>query len=125
MRQAATRTDEIRRLESLLHDPSIRSNASRLDDLLADEFREFGSSGRTYSKADILAELPAQSPMRISVSDFTVCGLGPDVCLATYRATIESEGSVRRSLRSSTWVYRSNRWQLAFHQGTVVDTRST
>ena len=118
-------SDEIRELESLLHDPSIRADVARLDHLLADEFTEFGSSGRVYSKSEILVELPAQSPMAISMSHFVVRNLSPDVCLATYRARIEFEDSTTQSLRSSIWIRRSDRWQVIFHQGTVTDALAT
>ena len=48
----------LKKLEIELHQPSVRTNVKRLDDLLHDSFAEIGRSGRTYSKADILAELP-------------------------------------------------------------------
>lgn len=112
---------EIQELETLLHEPATRSDTSRLDALLAEDFTEFGSSGRIYSKDDILAELPSQLPQQISVSQFRVTGVSPDVCLATYRAEIESDGVVTRSLRSSIWTYRLARWQIVFHQGSHVD----
>ena len=125
MQAPAALSREIHELETLLHKPDTRSDTSRLDGLLADDFTEFGSSGRTYSKADILAELPAQLPPRISVSHFEVTRLSPDVCLATYRATIDSDGKITHSFRSSIWVSRVDRWQIVFHQGTDIDTFAT
>ena len=112
---------EIQELETLLHEPATRSDTSRLDALLAEDFTELGSSGRIWSKADILAEVPGQLPRHISVNRFEVTALSPDLCLATYRATIESDGVVARSLRSSIWTYLSARWQIVFHQGSRVD----
>ncbi len=49
-----TLLSHLRDLEVALHQPEVRSDASRLDELLHDSFVEFGRSGRSYSKADLL-----------------------------------------------------------------------
>jgi hypothetical protein len=63
--------DEIERLELYLLDPEVRADVSEMERLLAANFVEFGSSGRTHSKADILATLPDLRDIeRATISDW-------------------------------------------------------
>jgi len=108
-------------LERELLQNSTRKNAERVSQLLASGFREFGSSGKVYSKADAIAALLTESLIDQSMSDFAVVSLTPEIALVTYRATKgRLDGSVIRSLRSSIWIYRTDEWQLLFHQGTPL-----
>ena len=86
----------------------------RLSTLLAEDFREFGSSGRTYTRDEIIETLQTEPRPQISIADFQVKILTEGIALVTYRA-IKPEGA---SLRSSLWVIREDRWQILFHQGT-------
>jgi hypothetical protein len=112
--------EEIRELEMQRLEPSVRASPERLDVLLAEEFVEFGSSGRTFDKKGIMESLEREGPVEISVRDFRVGELGPDVALATYRARVRrgEARTSRSSLRSSIWIRRQGRWQITFHQGT-------
>jgi hypothetical protein len=111
--------DLLRQLEEKLLSPQIRSSARELDHLIADEFVEFGASGRVYTKPIIIAELPQETPLARSLSDFAARPLGPGVALVTYTALGRQPGEPDvRSLRSSVWVLRDGRWQMLFHQGT-------
>ncbi|WP_433984284.1 hypothetical protein RBB78_04370 [Tunturiibacter empetritectus] len=58
---------------------------------------------------------PAQA-RAATIHHFYIAQLAEDVVHATYRATT----SVAVSHRSSLWVFRDNRWQLLFHQGTIA-----
>lgn len=124
-------SDRLLELETMLFDPAIRRDTTTVADLLAEDFREFGGSGRTYTKMDILAELSTEHPARITLSDFQCELLAPTVALVTYKslATHESRpGS--QALRSSLWVLRTpdrrygqaappeSVWRMQFHQGT-------
>ncbi len=60
----------LRNLEEQLVDPSVRRDKGRLLKLLAEDFREFGSSGRIYSRADIIEALSIEAPSDISIEDF-------------------------------------------------------
>jgi hypothetical protein len=102
--------DEIRGLEQSLLDFSVRSSPAELDRLLSDDFREFGSSGRVYTKDEIIRLLLADPAARPGFSEFRADFLAPGVVLATYRAA--------GSLRSSLWRREGDRWRLFFHQGT-------
>ena len=111
-------SDEIRALEECLLTREARADREQLDSLMADDFFEFGSSGRVWDKAAVLRELPGEESFSFSVSDFQARQLGTDTVLATYRVRMESGGSSRSSLRSSVWASRDGRWQMLFHQGT-------
>ena len=115
-----TLEEEIRALEERLLAPEVRASRNELTRLLADDFVEFGSSGRTFDKEEIITLLEQESPPECSVHEFRLKRLSRDVALATYRAVARAEPpeKSRSSLRSSIWVYRQERWQLTFHQGT-------
>ncbi len=109
-------------LEWELLDPEVRRSPQRLDGLLADEFAEVGVSGQLFLKRDVLDQLPVEIPVQFHLDSFALRRLAPDAVLATYRLA-ERDGAsseVRLALRSSIWQFRDGRWQMAFHQGTVV-----
>ncbi len=111
---------ELKELEELLLVPDVRKS-TLLAELLADEFKEFGSSGRVYTKDDLVAVLQAESPIVQTTSDFQVTALAPDVALLTYKIHRHSE-LVVDTLRSSMWRRSNGKWQMVFHQGTVTHT---
>ena len=63
---------ELKRLEERLLDPAVRKSSEAVGALLADRLTEFGSSGRVYDKAQALAGLMAELPVRVSQADFSV-----------------------------------------------------
>jgi hypothetical protein len=114
---------EIRSLEERLLERRVRSDPDLLGELLAEEFLEFGSSGRAWSKRETLDALREERGARFTISDFQARLISPGAALATYRVHVLAEpeppGPSRSSLRSSIWVHRDGRWQLVFHQGTI------
>jgi len=108
--------------ESLLH-PDVRKSA-QLVALLADDFVEFGSSGKVYSRADLVALLQAESPSVQTTSDFRAIRLGPDAALLTYRIHLHGDPPVH-TLRSSVWRRERGAWRMVFHQGTRTAAPST
>jgi hypothetical protein len=100
---------------SLLEPAARRSGV--VGELLAESFVEFGSSGRVFSKAQIVSALLEESPVTVSASDFKVRVLAPGVALVTYRTERHVQPPVH-ALRSSVWVRGQGGWQMVFHQGT-------
>jgi uncharacterized protein YhfF/GNAT superfamily N-acetyltransferase len=90
--------------------------------VLAPDFLEIGSSGRRWTRAEILDALHAEPPNPlIVIESFDLAQLGSDVLLATYDAlAMDSDGGPVRRRRSSTWIRRDGRWQLRFNQGTPI-----
>jgi hypothetical protein len=113
---------QLHKLETNLLESAVRGNPETLSSLLAEEFCEFGSSGRIYTRLEVIDALPRESPVRVSITDFSVTILAAGVALVRYQATRDCEpgqtGST--SLRSSLWLLRENRWQILFHQGTKI-----
>ena len=72
--------DHLRQLEEKrLLDPAVRKNAQLVSSLLADDFIEFGSSGRVFNKASIIEDLKNEPPRPASLlSDFAVRPLAPE-----------------------------------------------
>lgn len=111
----------LRELECELHQPKCRGDRSRLAQLLAPDFREFGRSGATYTRDDMLMSLPTDpEPPEIQARDFAVSKLSDSIALLTYRAAhVKPSGELcRHTNRSSIWRLDSSGWQMVFHQGT-------
>ena len=114
-----TVSDHLRHLEETLHSKTVTKEPAQLAALLAEDFREIGSSGRTFSRARILEELQAESPLpTTTLSDFQCSMLSDTLALVTYRTARIDPKAI--ALRSSLWVLRDHRWQILFHQGTRV-----
>ena len=105
-------------LERSLLEPSVRKS-ERVQELLADQFVEFGSSGEVFSKSQVMAMLQAESSVAVSASEFTVQFPSSEVALVTYRACRAGEPPTH-TLRSSIWKRVQGRWQMVFHQGTLT-----
>ena len=111
----------LRELEQSLLDPAVRRSRARLLELLADDFLEFGSSGRVWTRKtiiDLLAKETAFVPP--AIEEFQCALLAPDLALVTYRTarTDEKSGERLASLRSSVWTHTAGQWKMRFHQGT-------
>lgn len=111
-------TAHLRELEEELLRHDVRRDRHRAAALIADDFREFGTSGRVFGKASILNELATETPAELSLAEFACQQLAPEVALVTYRSQRTDATGTRHALRSSVWIYRDTRWQILFHQGT-------
>jgi len=113
--------EEIRALELSLATPPGRSSAEHLREVVSDDFREFGTSGRVYGKDEAIAALlngpspAANAGQEPELIDFRAVEVAPGVVLATYRTPL--------SIRSSIWRREGGAWRLYFHQGTRVPSR--
>jgi hypothetical protein len=96
--------------------PEVRSDGASVTRVLHEEFCEFGSSGRTWNRREVVAALatePATDPPEMD--GLRAVQLADGVVLLTYRASRPD----RVTLRSSLWVRSDDGWQLLFHQGTL------
>ena len=112
--------EHLRELEERLLRPEVRRSPQELAQLLADDFREFGGSGRIFDKQQIIEALQNEQPSELWLEEFRSVALAPEIALATYRATSKAAhtGTESHSLRSSVWRKQNGRWQIVFHQGT-------
>jgi hypothetical protein len=112
-----TLQDHLYGLEERLLHPDREPDRKELFSLLTDDFREFCSSGRIFNRQQVLDDLLSSTARPATIHHFYVEALAETVALVTYRVTTP----VAVSHRSSLWVFRDNRWQLQFHQGTIAD----
>ena len=105
--------DELLRLEAALASRDPAGVEGALMSLIADDFFEFGQSGRVWTAESIreVMEVPPSEPAVIE--RFEVAELADGVVLVTY--VMPGEPAVNRS---SIWIRREGRWQMRFHQGT-------
>jgi len=115
--------EELRRLEETLLRPEIRRSREKMSALLADDFVEYGRSGRIYDKAAILSTADSRFDGKLSLHGFSVKALAPSVALVRYATVLrQAGGNESHSLRSSIWSLTERGWQLLFHQGTASDS---
>ncbi|MCX7749056.1 MAG: DUF4440 domain-containing protein [Clostridia bacterium] len=107
-------------LEQRLLQPEVRSSVKDLEILAADDFMEFGSSGKVYNKEQVIDVLSSLSPVHMILTDFQVKLLSPGMVLTTYLVgKLSDQGEeTKYSLRSSIWRFKGGKWQIIFHQGT-------
>lgn len=109
--------DTILALEKKLLDMSFCRDIKNLEDILAADFVEYGSSGEVYSRKEAIEKLICEDQRKIEIQNFKAKKLAEKVYLATY--ITDNQDSGIRSYRSSIWVIRESGLQLLFHQGTL------
>lgn len=108
--------ERLRRLEESLWVESTRFDPVHMNRLLAEEFFEFGQSGRVWTRQEVIEMEPRRIGVRLPLPDFNIHRLGPDVALVTYRSVVT--GSESAANRASVWKRIGPGWRLVFHQGT-------
>ncbi len=107
----------VRALELRLLDPATRADPAAIDALLHAEFVEFGASGTVWTRRATIDELSSAPPSGpIEFLDMEGRSIGDDAVLLTFR----TRNGDRTALRSSLWIREDDRWQLLFHQGTLI-----
>jgi hypothetical protein len=110
-------TDELIELEHALRRAETRFDHEFMERVLADEFGEFGRSGRVYARADTLAV--EGETIDAKLRDIEVDLIADDTALVTYVSEVRHEG-LDLANRSSLWVRRDGRWQAALPPGHAV-----
>jgi hypothetical protein len=112
---------KLKDLEKLLLEPGVRKSLKVLSNILADDFVEYGSSGKVYSKKEIINELQSETVQKLKLTDFKLRELGENHFLVTYKAVKENCGQKHYSLRCSIWIKVKDEYQMIFHQGTKIN----
>ncbi len=122
--QSEANNDDLYQLELALLIPSVRQSRdqNQITQLIADDFREFGSTGKVYNKDDILEHFSTDQPEHENfvVEDFNTSELAEKVVLATYKVIYGAQ----QSLHTTIWKHDGSNWQATFHQGTNCPTKS-
>ncbi len=116
---AMDEAEELRQLEESMWRPETRFDRRYMESVLAPDFFEFGRSGRTYGRDEILAMEAQEIRARLPLEGFRVVWIASDVRLVTYVSAIEADRAERAN-RSSLWQRTPSGWRLRFHQGTAT-----
>jgi len=85
-------------------------------DLLDDNFKEIGKSGRVIYKNDI--ENSTLHTFEYQISDFVTEKIQKGIVLVTYKLFNETDNVLTN--RSTLWIRKNNQWKMRFHQGTII-----
>ena len=109
--------DEARRGEAALLDPDTRADGARVAALLDADFAEVGSSGRRWSRAEVIEALGAEAADGALVAtEMSATKLSETVVLLTYRC----RRAGRETWRSSIWRLEQGACRMVFHQATPI-----
>lgn len=120
-------TDELlahlKSLEVRLHQADAWKDPSGIPAVLHPRFMEFGSSGATYTRAQIIEALGKPGTgqaVRIWSQDYRLHLQESGLALLLYHSAHigYDDRLVRHTLRSSLWQNTADGWQMLFHQGT-------
>ncbi len=112
--------DEVIGLERSLWEPDTRNDPAHVDRLLHPEYREVGSSGRVWTRDEILEPV---GDFSAQLAEFEAHELAPGVVLTSYVSVVDDLGDVDEVVqapvtRTSVWLQVDGRWLLRHHQGT-------
>lgn len=110
----------LRTLEEDLWRRETRFDNEYMERLFAEDFLEYGRSGRIYSRRDCLSHEPQDIDAVLPLPKFEVRLLTPEVAQVTYESRVSCGGVEERGNRSSIWSRSGDSWVLRFHQGTPV-----
>lgn len=120
IRKSSHISAELKQLELLFINPPVIQGSPNIENLIADNFVEFGASGTVYNKQAALKALrnrnTDENRTLFPMSSFQCRELAGNVYQVTYNISIE--GNLSR--RSSIWKKSGEQWQILFHQGTKV-----
>ena len=113
--------------EQLFICPPPGTSHTVLEDLLAEDFIELGSSGKTYDRADgikVLTQRAAAPPMEPwEITGFAVRSITNECCLVTYilNQPARIQGRSLYTRRATLWRLEDCAWRAVYHQGTVLE----
>jgi hypothetical protein len=108
----------LERLEEALWRSETRFDTSFMNKVIAEDFFEFGRSGRVYQRQDTLAAGFQAIDAVLPLPDFQARLLNENTAHITYNSAVMSNGVVEHARRSSIWSRTESGWVLRFHQGT-------
>lgn len=109
--------DKLYELEVSLWKPETRFDNEYMNNVMTDDFFEFGRSGKTYTKAESLSAPMQEINIALPLKKFAIHEVSNDVVLVTYISEVKYD-ELEVANRSSIWVKRDGKWKLRFHQGT-------
>ena len=123
MRLEASARDiaELTRLEEAMWRPETRFDLAFQEAHFAQDFVEFGRSGKTYTRAQIICGDPTDIHATLPLPQLTIRMLGEGTALLTYHSEAQYDGIIEHARRSSIWTKTKTGWVMRFHQGTPYE----
>ena len=108
-------------LEEELWREEARFDVNRMRQIIAEDFFEYGRSGRVYTRGETLAIERQPIHAKLPLPNFQARLISADVAQVTYDTEVSHNGVIQHARRSSIWSKSTRGWQLRFHQGTPVN----
>lgn len=116
--------EHILQLENDLLKAEVRKSPKRINELLANDFIEFCSSGDEYhyKDGDVFQAQDDDSTLDWEISDFQIKEISNDCILSLFKLIKHDvvDENKKYSLRSSIWRNYDGKWKMFFHQGTLT-----
>ncbi len=112
---------ELTRLEEAMWQAATRFDPAFQEVHFATDFIEFGRSGKTYTRAQIIRHDTAEIQATLPLPKLKIRMIGEDAALLTYNSRAVFDGVVEHARRSSIWTKTATGWVMRFHQGTPYE----
>jgi len=121
-RSNAGLADTLRPLEEQLWRAETRFDDALMDRVFAQDFTEFGRSGRTYTRDQMFFGSKEQPDFEtvLPLPEFRARWLSGTIAQTTYISRVRYGDVVEAANRSSIWRSGAAGWQICFHQGTPI-----
>ena len=109
---------ELTRLEEAMWREATRFDLSFQEAHFSPDFMEFGRSGRTYERRQIIRTDGAGIHAKLPLANLSLRQLDVNTVLITYNSEVAGEVVTEFARRSSIWSRTPQGWVMRFHQGT-------
>jgi len=108
------------KLEESLWIAGTRYNLAFQNTVFADDFLEFGQSGKVYTRDQAISGPATEQTFdaQLPLDNLTFRALTSDVIHLTYNSHVTYDGFTVHARRSSIWTKTNDGWVMRFHQGT-------
>lgn len=117
----AADAEQLTGLEEDLWREVSRFDVPYMEQVMAEDFIEFGRSGRMYDRQECLSHPRQPIDAVIPLPDLAVRMITRDVAQVTYNSHVTYDGELLKGRRSSIWRRAGDSWELVFHQGTPYE----
>jgi hypothetical protein len=112
---------ELTKLEEDMWRAATRFDRAFQEQRFAEDFVEFGRSGRVYTRAQIIRTDAQPIHAVLPLPRLTIRLLGESTAQTTYDSHVTYDGKVEYARRSSIWSRGPSGWVMRFHQGTPYE----
>ena len=103
-------------LEKSLFKYEFMSNINYLNQIIDNNYKEIGKSGKEFNKEDIIQELSnLKEDRKITIYNFICNNIGENIYLIHYITKINTKNIYRTSI----WKKENNNFKIIFHQASL------